>query len=227
MDTSAPHRTGQRVRPELPVTRVVALAVRDLDVAGAPERACATLTGAGLEVEAGTITLLTPARAGRTIVLCLAGDLARQAGDLETGDGPARRSVESTSWHLTVSRAPHASHARAGELLADAGRAAPRAAERLGLGPVLDRAVAELDPAQRVLLGVALALADGPDVVALDDPAGRLDLADLARVLDAVRDLVDVDGRTVLVVGDLDDLPPILRGALDDVIELGRFADAP
>ena len=175
MDTSAPHRTGQRVRPELPVTRVVTLAVRDLDVAGAPERACATLTGAGLEVEAGTLALLPPARAGRTVILCLAGDLARQAGHLETGDGPARRSVESTSWHLTVSRDPDASDTRTGELLADVGRAAPRAAERLGLAPVLERTVAELDAAQRVLLGVAVALAAGPDVVALDDPAARLD----------------------------------------------------
>ncbi|QKE83122.1 hypothetical protein [Arthrobacter sp. NEB 688] len=231
MDTSTPVRTGQRVRPELPATRVVALVVSDLAVAGAPERAAATLHGARFEVEAGTVTVLTPARAGRTVVLCLTGQLARSGGTVETGDGPSRRDVATTSWQLAVTHDPDpagpAPDTTAADLLAGAGRGAARAAARLGLTPVLQQPVAGLDPAERTLLGVALALADGPDVVALEHPAARLDADDLGRVLDAVRDLVDVDGRTVLLVEDLDRLPAAVHPLVDAVVELGPFLGAP
>ncbi|WP_030527220.1 hypothetical protein LG324_01775 [Phycicoccus jejuensis] len=227
MDTSTPVRTGPRVRPELPATRVVALLVNDLDVAGAPERAAATLEGTRFEVEAGTVTVLTPARAGRTVVLCLTGQLARAGGTVETGDGSSRRDVATTSWQLVVTDDPDpADGSTAADLLAVAGRGAVRAAARLGLTAVLDRPVAALDPADRTLLGVALALAGGPDVVALDEPAARLDSDGLGRVLDAVRDLVDVDGRTVVVVEELDRLPATTHPLVDAVVELGPFLDA-
>lgn len=228
MDTSTPTRTGPRVRPELPATRVVALVASDLDVAGAPERAEATLHGARFEVEAGTVTVLTPARAGRTVVLCLTGRLARSGGTVRTGDGPSRRDVAETTWQLAVTHDPDpAEDVAATDLLAGAGRGAVRAAARLGLTGALDRPVAALDPADRALLGVALALAGGPDVVALDEPAGRLDSDDVGRVLDAVRDLVDVDGRTVLLVEDLDRLPAAVRPLVDAVVDLAPFLDAP
>lgn len=228
MDTSTPTRTGPRVRPELPATRVVALVASDLDVAGTPERAEATVHGARFEVEAGTVTVLTPARAGRTVVLCLTGRLARSGGTVRTGDGPSRRDVAETTWQLAVTRDPDpAEDVAATDLLAGAGRGALRAAARLGLTGALDRPVAALDPADRALLGVALALAGGPDVVVLDEPAGRLDSDDVGRVLDAVRDLVDVDGRTVLLVEDLDRLPAAVRPLVDAVVDLTPFLDAP
>ncbi len=220
VDTSTADRPRRRVRSELPVQRVVTLVVCDLEAPGDPARAAAPVRGVRFEVEAGSIALLTPARAGRTVILCLAGDLPRTAGTVETGDGHARHHIEATSWHLAVSSTPMPSKTMAGDIVAAAGPPSRRAAERLGLGPMLTSFVNELDAPHRILLGFAAALGPNPDIVALDDPASDLDDHQVAQVMDAVRDLVDVEGRTVLIASDLHALPAGLRPLVDRIVEL-------
>ncbi|MGB3186980.1 MAG: hypothetical protein WBG36_02995 [Ornithinimicrobium sp.] len=213
------HYAGARVRPELPAQRIVTLVVRDLSVAGDEDLDAAPVDGAHFQMEVGTLVLIGPAATGRSVVLCLSGRLVRRRGVVETGAGPHRRPLGDTPWRLVVSLPPEPSATSVEAIVADAGPAGRGAARRLGLGATFDRRVDTLDPPHRILLGVARALGEGPDIVALDNPGAHLEPAELSAVVEALRDLVDIEGRTVLLVSDLDVIPSNLRRLLDHVVD--------
>ena len=126
----------------------------------------------------------------------------------------------SSSGRISRRRTSRASTASSRWDVGPSGPPSRRAAERLGLGPMLTSFVNELDAPHRILLGFAAALGPNPDIVALDDPASDLDDHQVAQVMDAVRDLVDVEGRTVLIASDLHALPAGLRPLVDRIVEL-------
>ncbi|HSL57981.1 MAG TPA: ABC transporter ATP-binding protein [Acidimicrobiales bacterium] len=80
-----------------------------------------------------------------------------------------------------------------------------------------DRPVDELSGGQRQRVWIAMALAQGTDILLLDEPTTFLDLAHQIDVLDLVRDLNHEEGRTVVAV--LHDLNQAFRYA-DHVIAL-------
>jgi putative ABC transport system ATP-binding protein len=72
--------------------------------------------------------------------------------------------------------------------------------ERVGLQDELRRRPAQLSGGQQQRVAIARALAARPDVIFSDEPTGALDTATAARVLALLRDTVDRDGQTVVMV---------------------------
>jgi putative ABC transport system ATP-binding protein len=86
-----------------------------------------------------------------------------------------------------------------------AGRRARRsqvreAAARVGLEQRLRHRPAQLSGGQQQRVAIARALVTRPEVVFADEPTGALDTRSGRDVLDLLRDLVDADGRTVVMV---------------------------
>jgi lipoprotein-releasing system ATP-binding protein len=79
--------------------------------------------------------------------------------------------------------------ARAGELL-----------DSLGLGDHRHKTPDQLSGGQRQRVAVARALANDPPVILADEPTGSLDSVSTAQVFGILRDLVALDGKTVVAV---------------------------
>ncbi|WP_214367670.1 ABC transporter ATP-binding protein [Pseudonocardia sp. H11422] len=69
-----------------------------------------------------------------------------------------------------------------------------------GLSELADRPVDELSGGQRQRAWIALALAQGPEIMLLDEPTTFLDLAHQVDVLDLLRELNITRGRTIVLV---------------------------
>jgi iron complex transport system ATP-binding protein len=87
------------------------------------------------------------------------------------------------------------------------------ALERLGIGALAMRSLAELSGGQRQLASLAQAIARRPQVLLLDEPTSALDLRYQVRVLSSVRQLVREHGLVGVVV-------------LHDIGLAARFADS-
>jgi putative ABC transport system ATP-binding protein len=73
-------------------------------------------------------------------------------------------------------------------------------ADRVGLADRLRHRPAQLSGGQQQRVAIARALVTRPDVVFADEPTGALDTRNGRVVLGLLRDLVDIDGRTVVMV---------------------------
>ncbi|GAA3901406.1 ABC transporter ATP-binding protein [Streptomyces gulbargensis] len=91
-------------------------------------------------------------------------------------------------------------------------RAVVEAMERTDVAALADRSVDELSGGQRQRVWIAMALAQETDLLLLDEPTTYLDIAHQVEVLDLVRRLNRVRGRTVVVV-------------LHDLNQAARYAD--
>ncbi|MEJ3656285.1 ABC transporter ATP-binding protein [Actinomycetes bacterium KLBMP 9759] len=69
-----------------------------------------------------------------------------------------------------------------------------------GTAELADRAVDELSGGQRQRVWIALALAQDPAIMLLDEPTTFLDLAHQVDLLDLLRELNALDGRTIVLV---------------------------
>ncbi|MFC5381598.1 ABC transporter ATP-binding protein [Aquipuribacter nitratireducens] len=69
-----------------------------------------------------------------------------------------------------------------------------------GTADLVDRHVDELSGGQRQRVWIAMALAQGTDLLLLDEPTTFLDLAHQVEVLDLLADLNEQEGRTVVLV---------------------------
>lgn len=69
-----------------------------------------------------------------------------------------------------------------------------------GVADLADRAMDELSGGQRQRAWIALALAQGTDLMLLDEPTTFLDLAHQVEVLDLLAELNQAEGRTVVLV---------------------------
>jgi iron complex transport system ATP-binding protein len=78
-------------------------------------------------------------------------------------------------------------------------RAAMGCLEALGLGAIADRPYTEVSGGERQMTLIARALAQGPEVLVMDEPAASLDLGNQARLLSMVRDLARGRGISVLM----------------------------
>jgi putative ABC transport system ATP-binding protein len=70
----------------------------------------------------------------------------------------------------------------------------------LGVGAVRDRRPEQMSGGQQQRVAIAVAIANRPEVVFADEPTGELDEANSQRVFDALRDVNERLGVTVLIV---------------------------
>ncbi|GHJ39093.1 ABC transporter ATP-binding protein [Streptomyces sp. TS71-3] len=90
--------------------------------------------------------------------------------------------------------------------------AVAEALERTGTADLAGRPVEELSGGQRQRVWIAMALAQGTDLLLLDEPTTYLDIAHQVEILDLVRRLNHERGRTVVAV-------------LHDLNQAARYAD--
>jgi iron complex transport system ATP-binding protein len=74
------------------------------------------------------------------------------------------------------------------------------AMRRTGVTELADRPVGDLSGGQRQRVWIAMALAQNPRILLLDEPTTFLDLSHQIEVLDLLRDLNRTDGTTIVVV---------------------------
>jgi iron complex transport system ATP-binding protein len=173
-----------------------------------------------LEIGAGErIALVGPNGAGKsTLLRAIAGVVEPAAGSVELAGASldrldrlaiARRlavvpQLPSLPFATTVEevvalgRLPHEHPIRG---LRPSDRAAVAAAiDRVGVGHLLGRDARELSQGERQLVLLAMAVAQGSAVLALDEPTVHLDLRHQVEVMDLLTDLNERDGTTILAV---------------------------
>ena len=79
-------------------------------------------------------------------------------------------------------------------------RAITELLELLGIGELRDRLPAQMSGGQQQRVAIAIALANEPEVLFADEPTGELDEANSMLVFDAMRDVNERLGVTVLIV---------------------------
>lgn len=87
-----------------------------------------------------------------------------------------------------------------GALLAETRREAQEALERVGLGALADTPAGLLSHGDQRLLEVAMALAQKPDILLLDEPTQGLSIEETARAVEILKELLKDGNLTVLLV---------------------------
>ncbi|GAA1300461.1 ABC transporter ATP-binding protein [Pseudonocardia xinjiangensis] len=176
--------------------------------------------GLDLDVVAGTITaVIGPNGCGKSTLLRALGRLLKPSGGQVLLDGkridrtPTREVAKvlgllpqapSAPEGLTVAdlvargRHPHQAWYR--QWSADDEDAVAQALEWTGIADLAERPVDELSGGQRQRAWISMALAQGTDLLLLDEPTTFLDLAHQVDVLELVRRLHAEAGRTVVMV---------------------------
>jgi branched-chain amino acid transport system ATP-binding protein len=85
-------------------------------------------------------------------------------------------------------------------VFAATGRRADQALERLGLAPIADRPAGLLSHGDQRLLEVAMALAQAPRLLLLDEPTQGLSVEETAQAVDTLSGLLAAERMTVLLV---------------------------
>lgn len=183
------------------------------------------LRGVSLSIQAGEMTaIIGPNGSGKSTLLRIAGRLLRpQAGELRF-DGRDAWSISPREFARRVAFLPQAPEAPADLAVAElAGRgrhphrgrfgasserdreAVERALALAGVAGLRHRTVATLSGGERQRAWVALALAQEPDVLLLDEPTTYLDIGHQVELLSLLARLNEEQGLTVLMV--MHDLP--------------------
>ncbi|MCP2275751.1 iron complex transport system ATP-binding protein [Nocardia amikacinitolerans] len=176
--------------------------------------------GLTLDITPGVITtVIGPNGCGKSTLLRSLGRLLRPRGGRILLDGKAISSMKTKDVARVVGMLPQTPVAPEGLTVADLvarGRhphqswirqwsAADEtevmtALEQTGIADLADRALDELSGGQRQRAWISMALAQGTDILLLDEPTTYLDLAHSLEVLDLVDRLHDDLGRTVVMV---------------------------
>lgn len=86
------------------------------------------------------------------------------------------------------------------KILAEAGRRADEALERLSLGHIAGTQAAELSHGDQRLLEVAMAMAQSPDILMLDEPTQGLSISETHEIIERLRTLLKEQSLTVVLV---------------------------
>jgi putative ABC transport system ATP-binding protein len=192
------------------------------------------LRGLSMRVDRGElVAVLGPSGCGKSTMLALACALDRpsagevRAGDLSLGllDEAALADYRATHIALVFQRDNlfSALSARENVLLSlrlaerpDPGDAASEALDAFGLGARVNQRTGSLSGGEQQRVAIAAAAARRAPLVLADEPTGELDAANEQGVLDALRELRDSFGSTVVAVTH----SPRVARAADRVIEM-------
>ncbi|MCZ4079878.1 ABC transporter ATP-binding protein [Rhodococcus sp. H36-A4] len=199
----------------------------------------------GLEVRTGVITtVIGPNGCGKSTLLRALGRLLKPKSGRVVLDGKAISSMRTKDVARVLGMLPQAPVAPEGLTVADLvsrGRhpnqswirqwssddesEVANALELTGVGDLADRPVDELSGGQRQRAWISMALAQGTDILLLDEPTTYLDLAHSLEVLDLIDRLHEDLGRTVIMV--LHDLNLAIRYS-DQIIVMsqGKIVEA-
>ncbi|MEO7079774.1 MAG: ABC transporter ATP-binding protein [Rhodococcus sp. (in: high G+C Gram-positive bacteria)] len=199
----------------------------------------------GLEVRTGVITtVIGPNGCGKSTLLRALGRLLKPKSGRVVLDGKAISSMRTKDVARVLGMLPQAPVAPEGLTVADLvsrGRHPHQswirqwssddesevadALELTGVGDLADRPVDELSGGQRQRAWISMALAQGTDILLLDEPTTYLDLAHSLEVLDLIDRLHEDLGRTVIMV--LHDLNLAIRYS-DQIIVMsqGKIVEA-
>ncbi|MBK8023478.1 MAG: ABC transporter ATP-binding protein [Chloroflexi bacterium] len=185
---------------------------------GYPGNSRAVLRALSLDIQAGTVTaILGPNGVGKTTLLHLAlGWLKPQQGKILLDGKPLgsypRRAVGQWMALIPQTEQIHFEHSILDYVLLgrtpylaplampgpEDVRIAERALERVGLEALRSRSITTLSGGERQLVLAARALVQQPRLLLLDEPMSHLDLANKARLIQLLRDLV-AQGMTLLL----------------------------
>ncbi|MFJ8433509.1 ABC transporter ATP-binding protein [Kitasatospora sp. NPDC094019] len=213
-----------------PVKRVShRLEARDLTLA---YEARTVAEGLDLRIPDGRVTVIVgPNACGKSTLLRALGRLLKPARGAVLLDGEELARVPTKRIARRIGLLPQSPSAPEGIAVADLvsrGRqphqswwqqwsaedeaAVAEALERTSTAELAERGVDELSGGQRQRVWIAMALAQGTDILLLDEPTTFLDIAHQVEVLDLVRRLNVERGRTVVAV-------------LHDLNQAARYAD--
>jgi len=205
------------VPPRHDLTAEPRLVARDV-VLGYGDRCI--VDGLSLEVPTGAITVVVGANAcGKSTLLRGLARLLRPTGGAVLLDGeeihhlPTRKvaqvlgllpqaptAPEGVTVVDLVGRGRHPHQGLFGRRTAEDEEAVARALELTGTLDLADRVVDELSGGQRQRVWIAMALAQGTDLLLLDEPTTYLDVAHQVEMLDLLADLNDARGTTMVMV---------------------------
>ncbi len=122
----------------------------------------------------------------------------------------------------------------AGTSRVDARQAAEHWAEKVGLGPMIDRMATVLSGGEQQKLAIARALVSGPELVFLDEPTASLDGRATREIEEILRDCVTSGTRMILATHDMgqarrlgDRVVFLLQGQVHETRAAGTFFDGP
>jgi iron complex transport system ATP-binding protein len=206
---AAPDRLGLEADPRL-VARDLTLAYDDRCI----------VDGLSLDIPTGAITVVVGANAcGKSTLLRGLARLLRPGGGSVLLDGADIHRMPTRKVAQVLGLLPQAPTAPEGVTVVDlVGRgrhphqgpfrrrttqdeeAVARALELTGTLDLADRVVDELSGGQRQRVWIAMALAQGTDLLLLDEPTTYLDVAHQVEMLDLLADLNAVRGTTMVMV---------------------------
>src|SRR4051812_3222471 len=231
LDSTATHPAGKQA----------AVALRDVrKVHGCGDGAVVALDGVSIELSAGSFTaIMGPSGSGKSTFLHVAAGLDRPtSGSVALGDTDL---AELSERRLTILRRERVGFVfqafnlmpsltvtqNIGLPLRLDGRRARRSqvrevAARVGLDQRLGHRPSQLSGGQQQRVAIARALVTRPEVVFADEPTGALDSKTGRGVLALLREVVDADGHTVVMVTH----DPVAAAYADRVVLLadGRLA---
>jgi putative ABC transport system ATP-binding protein len=191
------------------------------------------LQGVSLAVAGGEMVAVTgPSGSGKsTLLACLAGldeptgGMVRVAGRrLSRRPESERAALRAAHVGMLLQSANLVEHLDVHENMALVQRLAASGADRPSVGELLARVGLEqraharpsqLSGGELARAGLAVAVANGPDVLLADEPTGELDGVTAARVLELLRRLADGGAAVVVVTHN-----PVVADAADRTIEL-------
>ncbi|WP_327089909.1 ABC transporter ATP-binding protein [Nonomuraea sp. NBC_01738] len=176
--------------------------------------------GLDLGIEAGTVTtIIGPNGCGKSTLLRALGRLLKPSGGEVLLDGKQISSIPTKEVARTLTVLPQSPSAPEGLSVADLvarGRhphqtwyrqwssddesAVAEALSMTGLADLAERPLDELSGGQRQRAWISMALAQGTDLLLLDEPTTFLDLSHQVEVLELVRHLHLEAGRTIVMV---------------------------
>ncbi|NGY59519.1 ABC transporter ATP-binding protein [Lentzea sp. NEAU-D13] len=174
----------------------------DLSVLGGTVTAVIGPNGCGKSTLLKALGRLLPARSGavlldgKQIERMATRDVARVLGMLP--QAPSAPEGLTVADLVARGRHPHQSWYR--QWSSEDAAAVDAALEMTGISDLAERTVDELSGGQRQRAWISMALAQGTDLLLLDEPTTYLDLAHQIDVLDLVQELHAVMGRTIVMV---------------------------